>query len=166
MLKALCILPLLSMPAWARPPSPTEVLHGELLKRAKIRWVRQEGSRITIEINAGEAYRTNPDWNPQPVKLPYDLQKNANLEKALRSANLGPPTKTTPRRGDRTLELLLEGDKTWEVVGQWTRPARSWKKKFPAIYEQLEPLCDVQSDVFQPVKKDAAKTGDLKLTPN
>jgi hypothetical protein len=61
---------------------------------------------------------------------------------------------------------LVEGDKSWEVAGRWIRPAKTWKRQLPAIYEELEPLCDVLSEVFQSVKKDAAKTGDLKLTPN
>jgi hypothetical protein len=117
-------------------------------------------------VFAGEAFRANPDWNPQPVKLPYDLKRNAGLRKMLRNAHLGSTTTKPPRRGERSLELLVEGDKGWEVVGRWTRPARSWRKQLPAIYEELEPLCDVLSDVFQPVAKDAAKTGNLKLTPN
>jgi hypothetical protein len=42
MLKVICILPFLAAVAWAKPISPTEVIKGEQLKRAKIRWVRQE----------------------------------------------------------------------------------------------------------------------------
>jgi hypothetical protein len=153
--------------AWGKPPSPAELLKSDQLQRAKIRWLRQEaGVPVTIEINAGEAVRMNPDWNPQPVRLPYDLKKGAALGKALRAANLGPLSKKALRKGERTLELLVEGDKSWVVVGRWTRPARTWKKQFRELYDQLEPLCDVLSEVFQPVKKDAAKTGDLKLAPN
>jgi hypothetical protein len=164
MLRTISILSLLSTLAWAKLPSASEVLKGDELKRAKIRWVRQEtGAPVTIEVFAGEAFRSNPNWQPVPIKVPYDLKKNASLEKALRTAHLGPPNKKPAGRGDRTLELLVQGDKSWEVVGHWTRPARSWKKQLAGIYEELEPLCDVLADVFQPVKKDAAKTGDLKL---
>ena len=143
MLKPMCMLALLSAPAWARLPSATELLKSDDLRRAKIRWIRQEaGAPVTVEISAGEAFRTNPDWNPQPVKLPYDLKRNADLEKALRAAKLGPTTRKPARRGERTLELLVEGDKSWQVVGHWTRSVRSWKKQLPALYGQLEPLCD------------------------
>jgi len=167
MLKPICMLLLLPVPARANPPSAAAVLAGEKLERAKVHWVRQEkGAPLTVEVFAGEAFRANPDWNPQPVKLPYDLKRNAGLLKMLRAARLGPTTKKPPRRGERTLELLVEGDKGWDVVGRWTRPARSWRKQLPALYDELEPLCDVLSDVFQPVAKDAAKSGNLKLTPN
>lgn len=44
--------------------------------------------------------------------------------------------------------------------------AKSKRSEFPGTYQKLEPLCDVLSEVFQSVKKDAAKTSDLKLTPN
>jgi hypothetical protein len=160
-------LVLVSTLAWAKLPSAGEVLKGDQLKKAKIRWVRQEvGAPVTIEIYAGEAFRTNPDWNAQPVKVPYDLKKNSDLEKLLRAAHLGSTTQKTPQKGERSLELWLEGDKSWEVVGRWTRPAKSWRKQLPAIWDHLEPLCDVLAEIFQPVKKDAAKTGDLKLTPN
>jgi hypothetical protein len=163
MLKAISILPLLSTLAWANPPSATEVLKGDQLKRAKIRWVRQEsGAPVTVEAYAGEAFRTSPDWQPVPVKVPWDLKKHATLEKALRAANLGPSDKKPAKRGDRTLEVLVESDKTWEVIGHWTRPAKSWRKQFAGIYEGLEPLCDVPADLFQPVNSDAAKAGDLK----
>jgi hypothetical protein len=168
MRKTICISLLLSALAWARPPSPTEILQGDQLKRAKIRWIRYEkGAPVTVEIFAGEAFRMNPDWSPQPVKLPYDLKRNTELEKALRAAHLGPPTKKpgpAKKKGERTLQLVVEGDKTWDVAAEWTRPAKSWKK-LPGIYDQLEPLCDVLADIFQPVSKDAAKTGNLKSAP-
>src|SRR5262249_38702477 len=123
MLKALSILPLLSALAWAKLPSASEVLKGDQLKRAKVRWIRQEtGAPVTIEVYAGEALRSNPNWQPVPIKVPYDLKRNADLEKVLRTANLGPPNRKTAKKGERTLELLIEGDKTWDVVGQWTRP--------------------------------------------
>jgi hypothetical protein len=165
--RAMVAVVMLSAPAGAKLPSAGEVLKGEQLKRTRIRWVRQEaGAPTSVEIYAGEAFRINPDWNPQPVKLPYDLKKNSDLEKALRDAHLGSPNNKTAKRGERTLQLLVEGDKTWEVVASWTRPAKSWRKQLGGIYDKLEPLCDVMADVFQPVKKDAAKTGDLKLAPN
>lgn len=158
---------LLSAPGWAKLPSASEVVKSDQLKRTRIRWIRQEvGSPTTVEVYAGEAFRTNPDWNGQPVKVPYDLKKNSELENAIRSAHLGSPNNKTAKKGERTLELLVEGDKNWEVVARWTRPARSWKKQLSGLYDKLEPLCDVMADVFQPVKKDAAKTGDLKLAPN
>jgi hypothetical protein len=164
MLRALWIVPLLVTVAWAKLPSASEVLKTDLIKKAKIRWVRVEkGAPLTIEIYAGEALRTNPDWQPGPVRVPYDLARNSNLERLLRAAHLGPPNRKPPKKGERTLELLVEGDKSWEVVGHWTRPARSWKKQLGEIYNALEPLCDVLADTFQPVKADAEKTHDLKL---
>jgi hypothetical protein len=156
MLKVISIVPLLSTLAWANPPSATEVLRSDQLKRAKIRWVSYgTGAPVTIEINAGEAFRTDPNWVPQPVQMPYDLKRNAALEKALRAANLGRSSTKAAQQGDRTLELLVGGEKSWEVVGHWTRPAKAWQKQFARIYEQLEPLCYAQADVFQPMKRDA-----------
>jgi hypothetical protein len=148
---ALCCL--LSL-ASAKIPPLHEVLAGDLIAKAKIRWVRLEkGAPTTVDINRGEAFRTNTDMGPDPLKLPYDLKKHAALEAAVKGGKLPGPTKASAKPGDRTLQIMAEGDKDWEVAGEWTYSKSVWKKRWPKIYGALEPLCDVMADVFQPMKE-------------
>ncbi len=134
-------------------PTPTwrELLAGDLVAKARIRWVQvaKDGTRTFVEIQGGEAYRTNPGISAEPQPLKYDLDRNRHLAQAIKAAGLPAPSKRAAREGDRVLELLGEADAGWVVVGTWTYPLKSWQKgRLAQVADELEPLMKVQVDVF------------------
>ncbi|MFI5290346.1 MAG: hypothetical protein ACHQ17_11885 [Polyangia bacterium] len=141
--------------AQAMPPFPmpklSGVLKGDMVAKARIRFSKMvEGKRVTLTIQGGEATRLNPNWSPQPARLPYDLDKNRTLAQAIKSAHLGAQVRYgSDDPDDRTLEILAEGPKDYVVVGTWVMPAKKWQKRHRALYELLEPLFSAQVDVFQ-----------------
>jgi hypothetical protein len=145
--------------ALAAPPFPMpklpDVMRGSLTDKARIRWSKVvEGNRVQITISGGVAERLNPNMAPEPAKLKYDLARNRALEQIVKAAHLGSPNARTPSSlsTDRTLEILAEGPKDWVVVGTWVMPAKSWKKKKPALFGELDPMFDVQAEVFGNMK--------------
>jgi galactose mutarotase-like enzyme len=141
--------PLIKTPTWR------ELLAGDMVAKARVRWVQVNGAgqRTVVEIQGGEAYRTNPGLSNQAQPLKYDLARNRKLEKALKAANWPSPTTRTARESDRTLELLGEADQGWVIVGTWTAPLKNWQRgKWASICDELEPLMKVQADVFGTMK--------------
>ncbi|HZS40621.1 MAG TPA: hypothetical protein VFF06_27500 [Polyangia bacterium] len=158
-MKTVAALVLLSAAAMVAPhvktPTWRELLAMDLVSKARVRWVQvaADGQRTVVEIQGGEAYRTNPGISNQAQPLKYDLSRNRKLEKALKGANWSAPNKRDPREGDRTLELLAEADAGWVVVGSWTAPLKNWQRgKWAPIADELEPLMKVQADVFGTMK--------------
>jgi len=151
----LASLLLLASAAWAAPPFPVptlgETLRGSLTNRARLRWSKVvDGNRVQVTISGGIAERLNPNMSPEPGRLPYNLNKNRDLEQKLRAAHLGGQSKIASSLAtDRTLEILAEGPKEWVVVGRWSLPLTTWQKKHAALTELLEPLFGVQAEVFQ-----------------
>jgi hypothetical protein len=146
---------LIGAPASAAPPFPMpkldEVMRGSLTDRARIRYSRLEnGVRVTVTVAAGRAERVNTNMSPQPAGLKYDLDKNRELERAIKAAHLGRSNARAPSSlpQDRTLEILAEGPTDFVVVGTWVWPQKVWKKKKGDLYDILEPMFDVQPEVF------------------
>ena len=128
-----------------------EVLRTELIAHAKIRWSKMDaGERITVEIDGGEAKRTNPNWSPDPQKLAYDLAKERDLERILKWAHLPPPRKTpSPRPGDRTLEVVVEDARGWHSAGYWSMSVKAWQKgRYGSIFDALDPMLDVRPELY------------------
>ncbi len=136
-------------------PKLAEVLRGSLTDKARIRWSKTvEGNRVQLTISGGVAERLNPNMSPEPGRLKYDLDKNRELERLIKAAHLGASNARSPSSmdSDRTLEILAEGPTEWVVVGTWVMPGKSWKKKRPALFTMLDPLFDVQAEVFGNMK--------------
>jgi len=131
-------------------PTLPEVLAGDMVAKAKIRWSKvKEGKRIAVTIRGGEAERLEPFLSEKPGRLKYDLDKNRALVKAIRAARLGPSQKhLSESDGDRSLEILVDGPTDWVVVGRWSFPEKTWEKKQASLYEHLEPRMKMQLDVF------------------
>jgi hypothetical protein len=128
-----------------------EVVRTDLITHGKIRWSKLDGSeRVTVEIDGGNAMRTNPNWSPQPQKLAYDLGRQRELQRVIKSAKLsGARKEPSPRAGDRTLEVLVEDGKGWHSAGFWSMSVKAWQKgRFGAIFDALEPLLDVKPELF------------------
>jgi hypothetical protein len=147
---------LLSVPAAAQPVMPKlkDVMAGSLTDRAKIRWSKVvEGNRVELTIGGGVAERLNPNMSSEAARLKYDLPRNRELERQVKATKLGSQSRfATSDATDRTLEILGEGPSGYVVLGRWSMPLKSWKKKNSGLVELLEPLFDVQQDVFQPTK--------------
>jgi hypothetical protein len=126
-------------------------LAGNLTDRGRIKWIRIiDGKQVEVTVGQGEAWRLNPNMSSQRVKLKYDLNRNRELERQVKASKLGGSTRSVSSVStDRTLQILAEGDKDDVVVGQWSMSLKTWQKKHPALVELLEPMFDVQPDVFQ-----------------
>jgi len=149
-------LTLWAVPAVAEPPAPKlkDVLAGSLTNRAKIRWSKVvDGNRVEVTVAGGVAERLNPNMSSESVRLKYDLDRNRELERQVRATKLGSPSRwASSVTSDRTLEILGEGPNDFVVVGRWSMPLKTWKKRNPELIALLEPMFDVQQDVFQPTK--------------
>jgi hypothetical protein len=149
---------LVSTVALAAPPFPvptlSEVMHGSLTNKARIRWSKVvDGNRVLVTVSGGVAERLNPNMSPEPGRLPYNLDKNRDLEQKVRASRLSGQSKIASSLfTDRTLEILAEGPKDWVVVGRWSLPLKTWRKKYTALTDLLEPMFDVQAEVFQNMK--------------
>jgi hypothetical protein len=134
-------------------PKLKDVLADDMVAKARIRWSKVvEGERVDATVQGGEAFRMNKHAAPEPLKLTYDLTKNRELVKLIKAAKLGSPNRVSSVATDRSLEILAEGPKDWVVVGAWSMPAKKWEKSFPELYEHLEHLMTMQTDLFQPMK--------------
>jgi hypothetical protein len=127
----------------------------DLVQRGKVRWSKLDGGeRVTVQIQAGNAARMNPNWSPKPEKLAYDLDRNRVLERALKAARLGG---VGGRESDgpsmRTLEIaVLDRNGDWHDAGKWTLPIKSWRKgKLGAVYDLLEPMLSVKPELFETI---------------
>ena len=128
-----------------------DVLKTDLVKSAKIRWSRMDsGQRIVVEIDAGTAKRTNPNWSPEPQELAYDLGQERELEKTIKWAKLPAPRKSASEsEKDRTLEILVEDKKGYRSVGFWSMSVKAWQKgRFGSIYDPLEALMQANPETF------------------
>jgi hypothetical protein len=138
-----------------------EVLHTDLISHAKIRWSRMDvGQRIVVEIDGGNAKRTNPNWSPQPQELAYDLAKERELERILKWATLPAPRRAASEsENDRTLEVLVEDKKGYHSAGFWSMSVKSWQKgRFGSIFDALEALMNAKAELFEH-KKDVERSG-------
>lgn len=134
-------------------PKLKDVLADDMVAKARIRWSKVvEGERVAAMVNGGEAFRMNKHQAPEPLKLTYDLTKNRELVKMVKAAKLGAPNRVSSVGTDRSIEILAEGPTDWLVVGAWSMPQKKWEKSFPELYEHLEKLLTMQSDLFQPMK--------------
>lgn len=155
---AIVLIALLGVAAQAMPPFPmpklSGVLKGDMVAKARIRYSKMvEGKRVTITIQGGEASRLNPNWSPEPARLPYDLDKNRALVNEIKRAHLGAQNRYGSDDPDyRMLEILAEGPKDYVVVGTWVMPQKTWQKRHAALYQLLEPLFSAEVDVFQSMK--------------
>jgi hypothetical protein len=129
-----------------------EVLRTDLIAHAKIRWSRMDtGQRIVVEVDAGTAKRTNPNWSPEPQELAYDLGKERDLERVIKWAKL-PPPRHAPSTGekDRTLEVLVEDNKGYHSAGYWSMSVKAWQKgRFGSIFDALESLMNAKAELFE-----------------
>ncbi|MCS6912044.1 MAG: hypothetical protein RMK29_07125 [Myxococcales bacterium] len=133
-------------------PTLREVLAGDMVGRARIRWSRvQGGGRVEVTVGAGMAMRRNPQWSEEPVRLRYDLSQHLALEQQIKRARLPAPSPPSERPEDRTLEILAQGPSGWQVVGSWSMPASRWQKQHGALYQLLEALLDAPVEVFVPL---------------
>ena len=135
-----------------------DVLKTDLVAHAKIRWSKMDaGERVTVEIDAGKASRSNPNWSPRPASLAYDLKRERDLERVIKWAKL-PAPRTTPSSNprDRTLEILVEDAKqTWRSAGCWSMSVKAWQKgRVGSIFDALEPLLDVKPELFDAQDKE------------
>jgi hypothetical protein len=158
-MKALALLLLLGAPAFAQPmvPEPTlkSVLAGSITNKAKIRWSKLvDGARVEVTIAAGVAERSNPNMGADLRRLPYDLDRNRELERQVKASKLGGSQGRRALEGEasRMLEILAEGNKGLVVVGQWSMTIKNWNKKYPALVALLEPLFNAQEELFQPTR--------------
>ncbi|MDB4967515.1 MAG: hypothetical protein JWN44_3204 [Myxococcales bacterium] len=128
-----------------------EVVRTDLVGHARIRWSKLDaGERIVVEIEGGNAKRTNPNWSPQPQKLAYDLTRQRELSRVIKWAKL-PSSRREPSTatGDRTLEILIEEAKGWKSAGFWSMSAKAWQKgRFGSIFDALEPMLDAKPELF------------------
>jgi hypothetical protein len=139
-----------------------DVLRTDLVKNAKIRWSRVDaGQRIVVEIDAGTAKRTNPNWSPEPQELAYDLGQERELEKTIKWAKL-PAGRKSPSEAvnDRTLEILVEDKKGYHSVGFWSMSVKAWQKgRFGSIFDPLEALMNAKAELFEHRKGDEKGSG-------
>lgn len=129
-----------------------EVLRTDLVAKAKIRWSRVDaGQRIVVEIDAGTAKRTNPNWSPQPQELAYDLGQERELARVLKWARLPAPKRSpSPSPRDRTLEILVEDGKGYHSAGIWSMSVKAWQKgRFGSIFDPLEALMNAKAELFE-----------------
>jgi hypothetical protein len=131
-----------------------EVLRTDLVSHAKIRWSKMDvGQRIVVEIDAGTAKRTNPNWSPEPQELAYDLGKERDLERVIKWAKLPPPKKEpSTSEKDRTLEILVENQKGsgYHSAGFWSMSAKAWQKgRYGSIFDPLEELMNAKAELFE-----------------
>jgi hypothetical protein len=128
-----------------------EVVRTDLVSHAKIRWSRMDaGQRIVVEIDGGNARRTNPNWSPEPQELAYDLGKERELERVLKWAKLPPPRKSASEsESDRTLEVLVEDKKGYHSAGFWSMSVKAWQKgRLGSIFDSLEALMNAKAELF------------------
>ncbi|MCA1664309.1 MAG: hypothetical protein LC659_08590 [Myxococcales bacterium] len=129
-----------------------EVVRTDLVAHAKIRWSRMDaGQRIVVEVDAGTAKRTNPNWSPEPQELAYDLGKERELERVIKWAKL-PAPRRQPSTGekDRTLEVLVEDNKGYHSAGFWSMSVKAWQKgRFGSIFDALESLMNAKAELFE-----------------
>ena len=129
-----------------------EVVRTDLVAHSKIRWSRMDaGQRIVVEIDAGNARRTNPNWSPGPQELAYDLGKERELERILKWARLPPPRKQpSEAESERTLEVLIEDKKGYHSAGFWSMSVKAWQKgRFGSIFDALEALMNAKAELFE-----------------
>ena len=141
-----------------------EVVRTDLVSHAKIRWSRMDsGQRIVVEIDAGTAKRTNPNWSPEPQELAYDLGQERELERVLKWAKLPAPRKSpSTSEKDRTLEILVENDKGqgYHSAGYWSMSVKAWQKgRFGSIFDPLETLMNAKAELFEHRKGDEKGSG-------
>jgi len=139
-----------------------DVLKTDLVKSAKIRWSRMDsGQRIVVEIDAGTAKRTNPNWSPEPQELAYDLGQERELEKTLKWAKLPAPRKSASEsEKDRTLEILVEDKKGYRSIGFWSMSVKAWQKgRYGSIFDPLEALMNAKAELFEHRKGDEKGSG-------
>jgi hypothetical protein len=139
-----------------------DVLRTDLVKNAKIRWSRVDaGQRIVVEIDAGTAKRTNPNWSPEAQELAYDLGQERELEKTIKWAKLPSARKSpSPSANDRTLEILVEDKKGYRSVGFWSMSVKAWQKgRFGSIFDPLEALMNAKAELFEHRKGDEKGSG-------
>ena len=139
-----------------------DVLKTDLVKSAKIRWSRMDsGQRIVVEIDAGTAKRTNPNWSPEPQELAYDLGQERELEKTIKWAKLPSPRKSASEsEKDRTLEILVEDKKGYRSVGFWSMSVKAWQKgRYGSIFDPLEALMNAKAELFEHRKGDEKGSG-------
>ncbi len=153
-MRALILMAVCCGTAAAQPnvklPTLKEALAGDIVAKVKVRWSKVvDGKRVQVNILGGEADRLEPWLSEKPGPLKYDLNKNRALEKALKAAKLPAPQKyLSEAMTDRSLELLADGPKEFEVIGRWSMPDKTWAKKYPALFELLEPMLKQQVDTF------------------
>jgi hypothetical protein len=126
----------------------------DLVQKGRVRWSKLDGGeRVEVQIGGGIASRTNPNWSPKPEKLAYDLDRNRELERALKGAHIGGSIHGSEGATARTLEIDVQdrnGD--WHNAGKWTMPLKRWRKgKLGAVYDLLEPLLSVKPELFDTV---------------
>jgi hypothetical protein len=129
-----------------------EVVRTDLVSHAKIRWSRMDvGQRIVVEIDGGNAKRTNPNWSPKPQELAYDLGKERELERVIKWAKLPAPRRSpSEAENDRTLEILVEDKKGYHSAGFWSMSVKSWQKgRFGSIFDLLEGLMNAKAELFE-----------------
>ena len=141
-----------------------EVVRTDLVSHAKIRWSRMDsGQRIVVEIDAGTAKRTNPNWSPEPQELAYDLGQERELERVLKWAKLPAPRKSpSTSEKDRTLEILVENDKGqgYHSAGYWSMSVKAWQKgRFGSIFDPLEGLMNAKAELFEHRKGEEKGSG-------
>lgn len=140
-----------------------DVLKTDLVAHAKIRWSKMDaGERVTVEIDAGRAARTNPNWSPQPASLAYDLKRERELERILKWAKLPPPRSVpSSKPDDRTLEVVVEDAKQkWRSAGYWSMSVKAWQKgRLGSIFDALEPLLDAKPELFDTQDKQESGSG-------
>ena len=141
-----------------------EVMQTDLVSHAKIRWSRMDsGQRIVVEIDAGTAKRTNPNWSPEPQELAYDLGKERELERVIKWAKLPEPRRSpSTAEKDRTLEILVENQKGqgYHSVGYWSMSVKAWQKgRFGSIFDPLEALMNAKAELFEHRKGDEKGSG-------
>jgi hypothetical protein len=129
-----------------------EVLRTDLIAHAKIRWSRMDvGQRIVVELDAGTAKRSNPNWSPEPQELAYDLGKERELERVIKWAKLPAPRhEPSTSEKDRTLEVLVEDKKGYHSAGYWSMSVKAWQKgRFGSIFDALESLMNAKAELFE-----------------
>jgi hypothetical protein len=139
-----------------------EVVRTDLVSHAKIRWSRMDvGQRIVVEIDAGTAKRTNPNWSPKPQELAYDLKQERELERILKWAKLPSPRRSpSEAENDRTLEILVEDKKGYHSAGFWSMSVKAWQKgRFGSIFDALEALMNAKAELFEHDKADEKSGG-------
>jgi len=129
-----------------------EVLRTDLVSHARIRWSRMDsGQRIVVEIDAGTAKRSNPNWSPEPQELAYDLGQERELERVIKWAKLPPPRRApSTAEKDRTLEILVEDKKGYHSAGYWSMSVKAWQKgRLGSIFDPLEALMNAKAELFE-----------------